>query len=46
VGDAKGDEAKVEPEAIDALMDIWQAAAAFERLYARPLSEMDAEKNV
>ena len=46
VGDAKGNEAKVEPEAIDALMDIWQAAAAFERLYARPLSEMDAEKNV
>ena len=46
VGDAKGDEAMVEPEAIDALMDIWQAAAAFERLYARPLSEMDAEKNV
>ena len=38
--------AKVEPDAIDALMDIWQAAAAFERLYARPLSEMDAEKNV
>jgi len=27
------------------LMDIWQAAASFERLYARPISEISAEKN-
>ncbi len=46
VGDAQGKPAVVEPNAVDALMDIWQAAAAFERLYARPIAEIEAEKNV
>jgi hypothetical protein len=35
----------VSPGAVEALMEIWQAAAAFERLYARPIAEIDAEKN-
>jgi hypothetical protein len=25
-------------------MEIWQAAAAFERIYARPIAEIEAEK--
>ena len=33
------------PETIDALMDIWQIAASFERLYARTVSEIGQEKN-
>ena len=45
VGDAKGQPADVQPEAVEALMDIWQAAASFERLSARPISEITAEKN-
>ena len=45
VADDKGIPAPVSPEAVDALMDIWQAAAAFERIYARPISEIEAEKN-
>ena len=45
VGDAKGQPAEVQPEAVDALMEIWQAAAAFERIYARPIAEIETEKN-
>lgn len=45
VADAKGEPAPVSPDAVDALMEIWQAAAAFERIYARPISEIEPEKN-
>jgi len=45
VGDDTGAPAPVSPGAVEALMEIWQAAAAFERLYARPIAEIDAEKN-
>ena len=43
--DTKGEPAPVSPDAVDALMEIWQAAAAFERIYARPISEIETEKN-
>lgn len=45
VADAKSEPAPVSPDAVDALMEIWQAAAAFERIYARPISEIETEKN-
>jgi hypothetical protein len=45
VGDANGTPAAVTPPAVESLMDIWQAAASFERQYARPVAELDAEKN-
>ena len=45
IADDKGAPAPVTPEAVEALMEIWQAAAAFERIYARPITEIEAEKN-
>ena len=45
IDDDKGAPAPVTPDAVEALMEIWQAAAAFERIYARPIAEIEAEKN-
>ena len=45
VGDAAGQPAPVTPEGIDALLDLWPIAEAFERLYLGPALLLDAEKN-
>ena len=45
IADDKGAPAPLTPDAVEALMEIWQAAAAFERIYARPIAEIEAEKN-
>ena len=45
VGDAAGDPAAVTPDGIDALLDLWPLAEAFERLYLGPALLLDAEKN-
>lgn len=45
VGDAAGDPAAVTPEGIDALLDLWPLAEAFERRYLGPALLLDAEKN-
>lgn len=45
VGDAGGEPAAVTPEGIDALLDLWPLAEAFERLYLGPALLLDAEKN-
>ncbi len=45
VGDAAGEPAAVTPEGIDALLDLWPLAEAFERLYLGPALLLDAEKN-
>lgn len=45
VGNADGSVAAIAPPTVEALMDVWQAAASFERQYARPVAELDAEKN-
>ena len=46
VGDAAGESAAVTPEGIDALLDLWPLAEAFERLYLGPALLLDTEKNV
>jgi hypothetical protein len=43
VGNAAGEPA-VTPEGIDALLDLWPLAEAFERLYLGPALLLDAEK--
>ena len=45
VGDAAGEPAAVTPEGIDALLDLWPLAEAFERLYLGPALLLDTEKN-
>ena len=45
VGDAAGEPVAVTPEGIDALLDLWPIAEAFERLYLGPALLLDAEKN-
>ena len=45
VGDAKGKPASVTPEGVEALMDLWPLAEAFERLYLGPALLLDSEKN-
>jgi hypothetical protein len=45
VGDADGTPLPVTPEGIDALLDLWPLADAFERLYLAPALLLDAEKN-
>lgn len=45
VCDADGKPIAVTPETVDALMDIWQAATAFEALYQRPIDDLRDEKN-
>jgi hypothetical protein len=43
--DVDGEPVPVTPAAIDALMDVWQAAATFEAQYQRPVETLVAEKN-
>ena len=45
VGDADGEPAPVTPEGVDALLDLWPMAEAFERLYLGPALLLDEEKN-
>ena len=45
VGDAKGKPAPLTPEGIEALLDLWPIAEAFERLYLAPALLLDQEKN-
>jgi hypothetical protein len=45
VGDTDGELAALTPEGIEALMDLWPIAEAFERLYLGPAMVLDAEKN-
>ena len=44
VGDAAGEPAAVSPYGVDALLDLWPLAEAFERLYLGPALLLDAEK--
>ena len=45
VGDAEGEPAPITPESVDALLDLWPMAEAFERLYLGPALLLDDEKN-
>ena len=45
VGDAKGKPAAVTPEGLEALMDLWPMADAFERQYLGPALLLEEEKN-
>ncbi|GAB4387220.1 hypothetical protein [Albidovulum sp.] len=45
VGDADGKPARLTPEGIAALMDLWPLAEAFERQYLGPALVLDEEKN-
>jgi hypothetical protein len=45
VGDADGKALPVTPDGIDALLDLWPMAQAFERLYLGPVMLLDEEKN-
>jgi hypothetical protein len=45
IGDATGNAAPVTPESVDALMDLWPIASAFESAYLGPALLLDAEKN-
>jgi hypothetical protein len=45
VGDADGKALPITPDGIDALLDLWPMAEAFERLYLGPALLLDAEKN-
>ncbi|MBK8211482.1 MAG: hypothetical protein IPK78_17570 [Rhodospirillales bacterium] len=45
IGDAAGSMALVTPESVDALMDLWPIASAFENAYLAPALLLDAEKN-
>ena len=46
VGDAEGEPAPITPESVDAFLDLWPMAEAFERLYLGPALLLDDEKNV
>ena len=45
VGDGEGEPVPLTPEGIDALLDLWPMADAFERLYLGPALLLDDEKN-
>jgi hypothetical protein len=45
VGDADGELVPLTPEGVDALLDLWPMAEAFERLYLGPALLLDEEKN-
>jgi hypothetical protein len=45
VGDADGSPAALTPESIDALMDLWPIASAFENAYLATALLLDDEKN-
>ena len=45
VGDAKGKAVAVSPQGVEALMDLWPIADAFERQYLGPALLLEEEKN-
>ena len=45
VGDADGEPMPLSPDGVDALLDLWPMAEAFERLYLGPALLLDEEKN-
>lgn len=45
VGDAEGKAIALSPDGIDALMDLWPIADAFERQYLGPALLLEEEKN-
>jgi hypothetical protein len=45
VGDAEGQPAELSAAGVDALMELWPIAEAFERLYFAPALLLDEEKN-
>ena len=45
VGDADCQAVPLTPEGVDALLDLWPMAEAFERLYLGPALLLDEEKN-
>ena len=45
IGDAEGEPLPVTTEGVDALLDLWPIAEAFERLYLGPALLLDDEKN-
>lgn len=45
VGDENGEPAELTGPGVDALMDLWPIAEAFERLYFAPALLLDEEKN-
>jgi hypothetical protein len=45
VGDAEGQPTELSAGGVDALMDLWPIAEAFERLYFAPALLLDEEKN-
>jgi hypothetical protein len=45
VGGAEGQPAELSAAGVDALMDLWPMAEAFERLYFAPALLLDEEKN-
>lgn len=45
VGDADGNAMPVSADGVDALLDLWPLAEAFERLYLAPALLLDDEKN-
>ncbi len=45
VGDMGGKPLEVTPEAVEALMELWPVAEAFERLYLAPALIVEEEKN-
>ena len=45
VGDVEGNAAPVTPERVDALLDLWPIASAFESAYLGPALLLDEEKN-
>jgi len=46
VGDEEGNSVDPSPERVDALLDLWPIAEAFQRLYLGPALLLDEEKNV
>ena len=46
VGDAHGEPVAITPEGVEALMDLWPIADAFERQYLGPALLLEEEKNV
>lgn len=45
VGDDAGNPIEATPDAVEALMDLWPIAEAFERLYLTPALLLEQEKN-
>ena len=45
VGDADGELAAISPQGVEALMDLWPIADAFERQYLGPALLLEEEKN-